>query len=398
MEGTLPDGPDKAYTYRPKGSVDADDVARLADLLGVAGTPVEEHGGWHVGPQKDGSGAVLRVDAQAPATWTYHVGGPVTDNCPKGKKACPPDGGRPGKPVGEDAAKRAAAPVLEGLGLDDARLDASQVMDGVRVVNADPVVAGLPTYDWSTGIRVGAAGAVVGGSGRLLEPVRASEYPVMTAQEAVRELNEAVGHRDGRIGGCATPVPNGGPQAPDVMGGAAEPAGAEPGATNPGGTDPAAPCEPGGTPLPPKERVTIRGAAFGLAGQLEKGAPALVPAWLFDAERENGERYRFAYPAVPVERLAPEPGEAGGHLRVDRYEARDRTLTVWFTGGVCSRYTVRAEETATQVKVRLYETPVELDRACIALGVDLSDTVTLRAPLGDRQVVDAVTGEPVPRK
>ncbi|WP_308310428.1 hypothetical protein [Streptomyces sp. CC210A] len=388
MAGTLPDGPGTAHTYRPKGTVDADDVARLADLLGVEGTPVEEHGAWRVGPQKDGSGAVLRVDAQAPATWTYHVGGPVTDNCPKGKKACPPDGGRSGKPVGEDAAKRAAAPVLEGLGLADARLDASQVMDGVRVVNADPVVAGLPTYDWSTGIRVGTGGAVVGGSGRLLEPVRAAEYPVMTAQEAVAELNETVGHRDGRIGGCATPVPNGGPQAPDVMGGAAEPTGA----------DPAAPCEPGRTPLPPKERVTIRGAAFGLAGQLEKGAPALVPAWLFDAERENGERYRFAYPAVPVERLAPEPDEAGGHLRVDQYEARDRTLTVWFTGGVCSRYTVRAEETATQVKVRLYETPVELDRACIALGVDLSDTVTLRAPLGDREVVDAVSGEPVPPK
>lgn len=411
VEGTLPDGPDKAFTYRPRGSVDADDVARLARVLGVEGTPRKEALGWRVGPQKDGSGAVLRVDAQAPATWSYHVGGPGTDDCPKGKRACPPDGGtRSGQPVSEAAARKAAAPVLEGLGLEKAKLDATQVADSVRVVNADPVVAGLPTFDWSTGIRVGAGGEVVGGSGRLLEPVKGAEYRVMSAEEAVRELNETVGHR-GRIGGCASPVPHEEPKAPQEPKAPDTPK--APDVPRPGsdpnypdvmtgsgssGTDPAMPCEPGsGSPVPPKERVTIRGAAFGLAGQLEKGAPALVPAWLFDAERENGERYRFAYPAVPVEKLAPEPDRQGGHLRAERYEAKDRTLTVWFTGGVCSRYTVRAEETATQVKVRLYETPIELDRACIALGVDLSDTVTLKAPLGDRKVVDAVTGEPVPR-
>ncbi|MCH0541637.1 hypothetical protein I3F58_19130 [Streptomyces sp. MUM 203J] len=405
VRGTLPDGPGKAYTYRPKGSVDADDVARLARLLGVEGTPRKEALGWRVGPQKDGTGAVLRVDAEAPATWSYHVGGPASDDCPKGKRACPPDGGtRSGQPVSEAAAKKAAAPVLKGLGLEKARLDATQVTDSVRVVNADPVVAGLPTFDWSTGIRVGAGGELVGGSGRLLDPVKGSEYPVMSAEEAVRELNDSVGYRS-RIGGCASPVPHEEPKAPDAPQAPDVPRpGSEPNypdvmtGTGPSGTDPAVPCEPGsGSPVPPKERVTIRGAAFGLAGQLEKGAPALVPAWLFDAERENGERYRFAYPAVPVEKLAPEPERQNGHLRAERYEAEGRTLTVWFLGGACSRYTMRVEETATQVKVRLYGTPVELHRACIALAVELSDTVTLKAPLGDRKVVDAVTGEPVPR-
>lgn len=380
VEGKLPKGPQKAHAYRPQGSVEAEDVSRLARVLGVEGTPQRDAAGWRIGPQKDGTGAVLRVDREAPATWSYDAGGPVGDNCPKGKKQCPPDrgAGATGKPVSEEAAKEAAAPVLKALGLEGARLDASQVADSVRVVNADPVVAGLPTYDWSTGIRVGAEGVVIGGSGKLLEPARGDEYPVMSAEEAVRELNEAVGHR-GLIGGCATPVPHG---------------------DDPAATNPSVPCEPGsGAATPPKEAVTIRGAVFGLAGQLEKGAPALVPSWLFDAVRENGERYRFAYPAVPVEELAPEPGEpGGGHLRVERYEAKDRSLTVWFTGGVCSRYTVRVEETATQVKVRLYETPIELDRACIAIGVDMSDTVLLRAPLGDRKVVDAVTGEAVPRK
>ncbi|WP_309235770.1 hypothetical protein [Streptomyces sp. TRM64462] len=388
VAGPLPKGPEKAHAYRPQGAADLDDVQRLARLLGVPGTPQRDDAGWRIGPQKDGTGPILRVNREAPATWSYDAGGPVTDNCPKGAKKCPP-GSPTGKPVGEEAAKKAAAPVLTALGLDDARLDASQVMDAVRVVNADPVVAGFPTFDWATGIRVGPGGEVVGGSGRLLEPVKGPSYPVMSAEQAVRELNESVAHR-GRIGGCATPVPHDGPGR--AMGGDGT-------ADSPTGTDPGGRCEPSAGSATPPATVTIHGAVFGLAGQLEKGRQALVPSWLFDAQRADGERYRFAFPAVPVEKLAPEPGEPGAtHTRVDRYAATDRTLTVWFTGGVCSRYTVRAEETPTEVRVRVYETPIELDRICIAIAVDLSDTVTLREPLGDRKVVDAVSGEAVPRR
>ncbi len=71
----------------------------------------------------------------------------------------------------ETAAKKAAVPVLKALGQDDAKLDASELMGAVRVVNADPKVGGLPTYGWTTGVQVGPDGQVVGGNGQLKTPV-----------------------------------------------------------------------------------------------------------------------------------------------------------------------------------------------------------------------------------
>lgn len=44
----------------------------------------------------------------------------------------------------ETAAKKAAVPVLKALGQDDAKLDASELMGAVRVVNADPKVGACP--------------------------------------------------------------------------------------------------------------------------------------------------------------------------------------------------------------------------------------------------------------
>ncbi len=98
-----------------------------------------------MGSVKDGAEPNLRVGRNAPGTWTFSTSLPGTDNCPRGK-ACKPSG--PGtvdpadtEPVGEEAAKKAAAPVLKAVGQDDAKLDASQLMGRVRVVNAEPRVA-----------------------------------------------------------------------------------------------------------------------------------------------------------------------------------------------------------------------------------------------------------------
>lgn len=236
-EGKLPDGPDKASVHRTKGAVTAAEVTALAKALGVPGTPRLDGPAWKIGADKDGAGPLLQVNKQAPGTWTFarYGASPGGDNCKK-VDVCPSRGdtGTTGESpagsaaVSEAAAKKAAAPALSALGQSDADLDARQLMGAVRVVNAEPVVGGLPTYGWSTGIQVGADGQVVGGSGQLKKPVKSDEYPVLSATEALQQLNKA-GRDSGTIGigGCATPVPLEGQQKPD------------------------APCEPKGKPAAP---------------------------------------------------------------------------------------------------------------------------------------------------
>lgn len=99
------------------------------------------------------------------------------------------------------------------MGQDDAKLDATQLMDRVRVVNADPVVGGLPTYGWTTGLRIDGEGHVIGGSGQLKTPVKGDTYPVVGARRTLDLMNGSSsgaspsgGGRMG-IGGCASPVP-----------------------------------------------------------------------------------------------------------------------------------------------------------------------------------------------
>ncbi|WP_031069708.1 hypothetical protein [Streptomyces sp. NRRL S-118] len=385
--GDLPDGPEAAPVYRAQGAVGADEVARLARALGVPGTPRLDGDAWKVA-EKDGSGAVLQVGKEAPGTWTFGAA-PTGDDCGKGTR-CPAGGSASGgRPVGEDAAKRAAAPLLKALGQDAAKLDATQVMGSVRVVNADPVVGGLPTYGWSTGIQVGPDGRLVGGSGRLKEPVRGAEYPVIGAGEALKLLN-AGSARDGRvgIGGCATPAP--------LEGEATE-------------RDVA--CDPERTPA--RETVTIGKAVFGLAAQFTQGRPALVPSWLFEVKPQGGALpFTITYPAVSPEHLAPVPtpkptptasrpelpDASGRQAESYRVDGSGRKLTVTFWAGVCSTYTAEAEESAAQVKVTVVESPPEPERYCIAIAEEQTVTVTLKAPLGDREVVDAATGGAVPRK
>ncbi|MFI9587309.1 hypothetical protein ACIHCQ_37075 [Streptomyces sp. NPDC052236] len=388
--GELPDGPDRAAVHRPQGAVTAAEVTRLAKALGVPGTPRAVGSAWKIGAEKDGAGPLLQVNTRAPGTWTFarFLATPGGDNCLKGK-ACPPsDTGATspdaGAAVSPEAAKKAAAPVLKALGQDDAKLRADQLMGAVRVVNADPVVGGLPTYGWSTGIQVGADGQVVGGSGQLKEPRKGAEYPVLSAEEALKRLNNA--SKDaGRvgIGGCATPVPLEGEQKP------------------------AAPCEPetGATPSGP-ERLTIAKAVFGLAAQYVDGQQALVPSWLFEVERKGDgvKTFTVTQTAVDPKYLnddsAPSPDPvAPSERRVLSYSvdgAERRTLSVTFWGGVCSDYAATASESGGQVKIAITESKPDPERVCILIAKELTEKVTLDKPLGDRKVVDAATGEAIP--
>ncbi|MFI9466532.1 hypothetical protein ACIHBQ_03540 [Streptomyces sp. NPDC052492] len=385
-DGTLPDGPDTAPVYHARGQVTEDKVVALAKALGMEGRPVAEGASWRIGGQ-DGSGPTLRVDQQAPGTWTFSRNIPGGDNC-KGA-TCKAPSGTGGPAVSEAAAKKAAAPVLKAVGQDEAKLDASQLLDGRRVVNADPVVGGLPTYGWTTGVVVGAGGEVVGGSGRLAEPVKGDTYPVVGADEALASMNGAPGAGDRvEIGGCATPVPLEDGQGQEE------------------------PCAPATKPA--GDTVSVDDAVFGLAAHSVDGRPALVPSWLFEVRPAGSDSpFTVTHPAVAPSFLASptgsgeQPGErpsrpgdeptsapAARDVAVEGYTAEGDELTVTFSGGVCADYEATASESGGRVTVKVTETPWP-DKVCIMIAKQYQQTVRLDAPLGDREVVDA-RGEPVP--
>ncbi|MFJ9429894.1 hypothetical protein ACIRQY_09520 [Streptomyces sp. NPDC101490] len=432
-KGPLPQGPSSAAVHRPEGLVTSAEVTRLAAALGLAGSPALVGDVWTIRPEKDGSGPRLDVARKAPGNWSYSWfdGGPIGDACLKGP-ACPPPGeGKPstgGAPPSEAAARAAAAPVLKALGQDDAKITANRVVDGsLRLVNADPVVDGLPTHGWSTGLHIGRDGRPVSGSGTLKEPAKDGVYPVIAAEKALAALNEDA-RTSGPVG--TDPCPAGAPRGVDGAGKPGGPGGVD-GAGEPGGGDrvdgngkpgvggttgggggitPEPPCRKVAGTTPP-QRVPVTGAVFALAARDVAGERLLVPSWLFTADPVDGPPYTVVREAVAPELLArsakpsasptvpPSDGTAPAR-QVQSYRAEDggRKLTVSFWGGVCSTYTVTAEERPERVAVRIVEKATEPGKVCVALAQEFTRTVTLDAPLGSRPVVDAASGETVPRR
>jgi len=371
--GSLPTGPGSAAVYAPEGQVGKDDVARLAKALGVVGTPVAEGQYWKVGGQ-DGSGPSLQVNKAAPGLWTFNRYAPGTDNCTDTLKCAQDPGTSATDPVSVTVAKQAAAPILKAVGQDDAKVDASQLMGAQRVVNAEPLVGGLPTHGWTTGLTVSAQGEVVGGSGQLAAPMKGDVYPVLSAQKTLALLNATPGtdHRMG-IGGCASPVP-----LKDRL---------------------EAPCgsSTAVSATPAQTSATVEHAVFGLAAHSVSGKQTLVPSWLFEV-RQSGTQDTFTvtYPAIDPKYLAsagtptPTPtstATAAPHdVKADGYSAGGKSLTVAFTGGVCADYKVAASESSDKVTVTVTETPWP-DKVCIMIAKFYHRTVELKAPLGDRKVV-----------
>ncbi|MFE2647137.1 hypothetical protein ACFXDO_31945 [Streptomyces nigra] len=386
--GELPDGPGSAPVYRAAGQVGADDVARLAEALGVDGTPVSRGESWHIGV-KDGSGPTLQVDKKAPGAWTFQRFAAGTDDCRGVAECSKTPSARAGDPPAEDVAKKAAEPVLEAAGQDEAKLDASQVMGAQRMVHAEPVVGGLPTYGWTTGVTVNAQGEVVGGSGLLASPEKSDTYPVLSAEKTLGLMNRTPA-ADGRtgIGGCADPVP--------LKEGTAVPCEAAPDS-------------------PSKDTVTVEKAVFGLAAHAVDGRQALVPSWLFEVRAPDArDSFTVTHPAVDPEYLASSSGEATDgpsprpsapkddpsaspvtrNVTVEGYSAEGRELTVTFTGGVCADYDVTASESGGTVTVRVTET-TRPEKVCILIAKVFHRTVELDEPLGDRKVV-GTDGQSVP--
>ncbi|SHI26911.1 hypothetical protein [Streptomyces sp. 3214.6] len=376
--GTLPDGPSSAPAYWAEGAVTKDEVARLAKALGADGTPVVDGEAWKVGAA-DGSGPALRVNRQAPGIWTFTRYAPGTDDCTGGTVKCTREPAGPaGDTVSEAVAKQAAAPILKAVGQDDAKVDASQIMGAQRLVNADPVIGGLPTYGWTTGISVSAQGEVVGANGQLQAPVKGDTYPLLSAREALAALNRAPGsnHRMG-IGGCASPVP-----LKDRL---------------------ESPCGMS-TAAPQQETVTVEDAVLGLAPHTSGGRQVLVPSWLFDVKGAGAAAgYTVTQPAVEPAYLesatTPTPTPTGSapktrDVHPDGYTAEGKELVVSFTGGVCADYRATATESADEVKVTVTETPWP-NKICITIAKQFHKTVQLDQPLGSRTVV-GTDGKAIP--
>ncbi|MDX6361754.1 MAG: hypothetical protein QOC85_757 [Streptomyces sp.] len=390
-DGKLPGGPDSAPVYAAKGEVTKAEVARLAESLGLKGTPQASGEVWKVGPDKDGSGPSLQANKRAPGTWTFSRYAPGSDNLCKSPTVCAGGSASSGKAsdtsaaVTEAAAKKAAAPVLKAAGQDDAKLDARQLMGAVRVVNADPKVGGLPTYGWATGIQVGADGQVVGGSGQLKTPVKGDTYPVIGAQRTLDLMNGSApgGGRKG-IGGCASPVP--------LKDRDEAPCGAS-------------------TATPAPESVAVEKATFGLASHVVDGRQTLVPSWLFEVRPKGADdSITVTHPAVDPQYLtapgpaqsptgppSPRPTGPGDEptsqpssraVPVEGYTADGKDLTVSFTGGVCADYSASASETSDKVTVTVTEKPWK-GKVCVLIAKVYEKTVHLDQPLGDRKVVGA---------
>jgi hypothetical protein len=375
--GRLPDGPDSAPVHQSAGRVTEAEVTRLARALGLEGRPVAEAQAWRIGSARDGEGPILQVNRQAPGTWTFQRYAPGSDDC-KSAVSCPdePSGGGA---VSEEAARKAALPVLEAAGQEGARVVVGADTGAGRTVDARPVVGGLPTHGWPTGVTVGAGGEVVAGSGQLKAPVKGHTYPVLGAARTLELLNAAQAP-DGPvgIGGCASAVPLDEPS--DL------------------------PCAtrkaPAGKP------AEVEGAVFGLASHFVEARQTLVPSWLFEVRAPGAkETFTVAHPAIdprflkspepaatPDERPSPRPGAQDPP--VEGYTTEGRELTVSFTGGVCSDYEVTAEEGRGRVTVKVTETAWP-DAVCIAIAEIHHRTVRLEEPLGDRKVVGP-DGEGVP--
>lgn len=394
----LPEAPADAPAYALSGEVTSAEVARLAAALGLPGEPRLSGDVWLAGEAADGSGPRLTVARTAPGTWNFARfqapgnGNGAGDDCVRGKDTCGPatlpqdpgasagGGAETGKPVSEEAAKAAAAPVLAAAGVAGATPDARSNQGSVRVVAADPVVDGLRTHGWATKVSVGSDGSVVGGNGELKAPVRAASQQVVGAVEALARLNAKSGGREGdpEPSGCASAVPLA--------------------ADTPVPATDTVPCNPEPRPMKPPRTETVKGAVLGLVPGTVNGAQGLVPAWLFEVAGQGGAPgHTVAQPAAAAQESTPGPKDLRTVTGFSYAEA-DRKLTVNFWGSVCSTYAVEAREQAESVLVKITDTPNKPGQACIMLAQEMSLTVTLQQPLGDRKVLDAATGKPLPRQ
>ncbi|MER5353020.1 hypothetical protein ABT093_22140 [Kitasatospora sp. NPDC002551] len=97
----------------------------------------------------------------------------------------------------------------------------------------------------------------------------------------------------------------------------------------------------------------------------------------------------------------PAPNGSGKGSQVHpaiTYRVDGNRLTVWFYGGVCQRYALKADESKPgRVDVRVTTAaPVPAGQDCVAVAQRQTVTADLKQPLRGRAVTDLATGQEVP--
>lgn len=399
LAGDLPGGVPADTPVQVFGSGPSEaTLSRLADALGLRGALREKDGARVL---VDGD-AGLVVAATRGSPWQFNrTGGatclPVTGSDDGVVSSCatadaPTTKAALAAPRPAEAVAL-AAPVLTAAGVDPARARAVPAPP-VTVVTVDPEVAGLETAGAATTVTVDPAG-VVTAQGWLARTTAGDPYPLISAQAAFDRLAEL----PVPLLACPEPAP------PTAAGGPS--------------------C---GGP------VTITGARLGLSLQWEGDRPLLVPSWLFRVAGSDEPVVMVAVdPAylqeptavptpgdggtgsggrpssVPGSSGSAEPGSTGAgggavppavqpetssRFETARLGSGD-SLVVTFVGGPdqCFGYEVLAKESTDRVLLFLQEQA--RSEMCEAIAQTHTRTVRLEAPLGDRKVFDAASGEPL---
>lgn len=212
----LPELGGEATAYRLRGEADEATVQRIADALGLAGTPEREGTVWRV---TDGQ-HTLEVNPGMGSSWWYGdtsatkssvmvddgaaregAAGCIEPVAPDGATAsddyqCVPVTTIPtvAKDLPSEAdARRIALDLLEATGLDTA--DAVVTIDGPYegwYVNVEATIGGLSTGLHSS-VTVGPKGAIQWASGTIAEADDLGSYPLVDTAEAIDRLNEGFG-------------------------------------------------------------------------------------------------------------------------------------------------------------------------------------------------------------
>jgi hypothetical protein len=133
---------------------------------------------------------------------------------------------------------------------------------------------------------------------------------------------------------------------------------------------------------------------------------AQVPAWAFTLKGVSGPVIQAALPpgsyVTPGSKGSPSAarlaavGKAFTGAMEAAVSAGGRTLTLRLFGGVCDTTWGGLEtEVDGAVVVGGWEVDPTPNVPCAAVGVSLATTVRLAAPVGDRVIIDASTGQPV---
>ena len=148
--------------------------------------------------------------------------------------------------------------------------------------------------------------------------------------------------------------------------------------------------------------LTVTAAELGEMTIATSRGPATVPAWLFTLDGYDEPLKRVALrpsklPKSPIGELGEPPTELTLIPQLVEVSGDGRTVTVLAQHGACDDgLRVRALETDGSVVLSATVADVESDLPCIASMESTKVSVELKQPVGDRVLLDASRGRPVP--